>query len=286
MVLYLRKRTITSLLRRIRIGFSPIRLIRRFLLIFATSAIFWLFLIPESPFITEQQPSSSPSIWRTCCRAPEENRDICGVKMCSKPCPSRPSLFDIREEENYGRRQAFFLETYGAGELNIRQACTVESLARLNPNLTVNVLFVDADVKEETSTLQSLRAEYPNVHLMRMDSQSLIAGTPLDKWYFCTKWREGPFHVAHLSDALRLLILYLYGGYYFDLDIVFVQPLPAELTNFIVAENSYYVANGILHFDRNHPFTLLALHQFTENYRYISRLFTNYSMQYIYGFTA
>lgn len=264
-----RRSTISLLLCSLRQKSFSIRIARRVLLIFgALSGVVLLFdAMPSatSPSVAINHQSKSP--WRTCCRTPTDSQDICGLTTCSKPCPARP-YFGISQEGN-NKSHVLFFETYGAGELNVRQACTVESFARLNPNMDVFVLFVDGDMKEEVSTLQVLRAEFPNIHLIRIDSEKFIAGTPLDKWFFCSKWREGPFDVAHLSDALRLLALSLYGGYYFDLDIVFVRPLPAQLKNFIVAETAFNVANGVLHFDRNHPFVLSALNNFKDNYRCI-----------------
>lgn len=185
-----------------------------------------------------------------------------------------------------GSSNAFFMETFGS--LNIRQACSVESLARLNPNMTVHLLIIslahkidgrnkksanqqDRDPLLAATLTNLLREKYSNIHPVLVNGEmldSFIARSPLSKWYFCSNWRKSPYAVEHLSDGLRLLMLSTFGGYYFDLDIVFVKPVEEEtFRNFVVAQNFESLANGILHFDQDHPFVHTALRRFHEEYR-------------------
>ena len=96
-----------------------------------------------------------------------------------------------------------------------------------------------------------------------------IAGSSLERWYFCTDWRKGPYAVAHLADAIRYLTISTFGGYYFDLDFVFLQPI-TTYRNFIVSEEPNAIANGAFHFDVDQPIIHMALHEFYTNYKYFT----------------
>lgn len=90
--------------------------------------------------------------------------------------------------------------------------------------------------------------------------------TPLEQWYFCTDWNFGRYAVSHLSDALRFLTLYKYGGYYFDLDFVMLRPV-TDRRNFTAAESHECIAAGALHFDYRHPIIVDAVNEFRTTYR-------------------
>jgi lactosylceramide 4-alpha-galactosyltransferase len=185
-------------------------------------------------------------------------------------CPPPHTLHELKSDGS----NAFFIETSGSGGLNIRQACAVESLAIHNPNLTVNVLFVMDDghhqkqnkSKVMIKTLENLREKYENVQFIVADLGEYLAGTLLEKWFHCTDWRTGPYHVAHLSDGLRLLTLHQFGGYYFDLDVILVRPV-TFYRNFAAAESGSEFGNSVIHADYGHPIMQLAVNDFTSNYK-------------------
>lgn len=110
-------------------------------------------------------------------------------------------------------------------------------------------------------------ANYSNIKIKPIKLSQYFMHTPLERWYFCTDWNFGPYAVSHLSDALRFLTLYKFGGYYFDLDVVMLQPV-AELRNFTAAESNETVAAGALHVDYRHPFILDVVNEFQTTYRY------------------
>ncbi|XP_046448096.1 lactosylceramide 4-alpha-galactosyltransferase-like [Daphnia pulex] len=205
---------------------------------------------------------------RTCCQSPDYSKDICGRPNCTS-CPSPRDLNQLKSDG----QNAFFIETSGSGALNIRQAFAVESLAFHNPNLTINVLFMDDGHKKQikkskvlTETVEKLKSKYENIQFIVVDLDEFMAGTSMDKWFHCTDWRTGPYHVAHLSDGLRFLTLHKYGGYYFDLDIISVRPV-TYYRNFITAASATNFANGIIHADYGHPITQLAVNDFPTNYK-------------------
>jgi lactosylceramide 4-alpha-galactosyltransferase len=101
-------------------------------------------------------------------------------------------------------------------------------------------------------TLKKLKEKYDNIHLISFNLDDYMAGTPLEYWYHCNSWRDGPFHVSHLSDGLRFLTLHKYGVYFFDLDVISVRPV-TDLRDFVAAESDDYLGSGVLHADFKNP---------------------------------
>ena len=115
-------------------------------------------------------------------------------------------------------------------------------------------------VEFNSPKIKSLLKNYPNVFVTKIYLDNYIIGTPLEEWYFCSDWENGDYRVAHLSDALRLLTLYKYGGYYFDLDVIHLRPVWPRYRNFIVAENN----TNVMHVDKGHEFIQKVLDEFVS----------------------
>lgn len=186
-----------------------------------------------------------------CCTGPDEKVDMCGRTGCTWPCPTSSISTDYNVVINRYDDKAFFLETSGRSSLNIRQACAVESLAKLNPNLTV-LLLITGEHDEGSLTSTALSANYPNVVIAQLDVGDYVAGTVMERWYHCSNWNRGWYPVAHLSDALRFLTLSRFGGYYFDLDVVQLRPV-TSYRNFSAVQDSTKIAIGAMHFEHGHP---------------------------------
>ncbi len=187
----------------------------------------------------------------TCCLHSNQSEDICGRSNCTSSCTEpRDSIPELKNDHtryqhlSQNKENAFLIETTGNGALNYRQACAVESLALHNPNLTVNVFFTDAKINNSFVTLQKLVEKYANVQFFSLDVSEFMTGTLMEHWYHCTDWRRGSFHVNNLSNALRLLTVYKYGGYYFDLDVISVRPV-TYYRNFVAAESENDVNSDI-----------------------------------------
>lgn len=184
-------------------------------------------------------------------------------------------VVDDEHLRNERQDKAFFIESTGyRSSLNFRQSCAVESLALINPNLTVHLLMTGGEVEGSTSTMQVL-ASYPNIHVTRIRLGDYIANTPLEQWYFCTDWYRGWYAVSHLSDGLRFLTLSKYGGYYFDLDVIQLRPV-TEYRNFVVAEDIHKVGSSVIHTDRDHEFIRKAVQGFHTDYKYFTILHSIY----------
>lgn len=187
--------------------------------------------------------------------------DICGESNCYWPCIEHSSQLPFISPE---QEKAFLHETSGSNALDFRQACAVESLASNNRNLTVYVLMSSENVDWDAKTMQSLK-KFNNVNIYSINLGYYFLQTPLEHWYFCTTWNYGPYAVSHLSDALRFLTLYKFGGYYFDLDILMRQSVSAY-HNFIGAEDESSLAAGAFHVDYRHPVIRTAVKEFHTTY--------------------
>ena len=203
----------------------------------------------------------------TCCLSRIYAVDICGWPNCTKQCPFPKLSIPELEDDNakLQKQKGFFLETRGDGVLNIRQACSVESLALHNPNLIVYVLFTGGKINFSAATVQTLKEKYENIRMLEVNLDDYMAGTPLEHWYHCTDWRNGSYHVSHLSDGLRFLTLAKFGGYYFDLDVILVRPL-TDYRNFVSMESGDSMSSAALHADYGHPFMQMATEEFPRNY--------------------
>ena len=199
-----------------------------------------------------------------CCVSQDIRRDICGREGCLWPCPAASDDDEHLRDDKTDK--AFFIETTGSrNSLDFRQSCAVESLALVNPNLTVHLLMTGSEVNTSTATMKVLSG-YGNVKVTRIRLGDYIAGTPLASWYFCTDWFRGWYAVSHLSDGLRFLTLAKYGGYYFDLDVIHMKPVTA-FRNFVVAEDNLKVGSSVIHADRQHPFIHKAVQGFHADYK-------------------
>jgi mannosyltransferase OCH1-like enzyme len=76
---------------------------------------------------------------------------------------------------------------------------------------------------------------------------------------------------------LRLILIHRFGGWYSDIDMVFLRPLDPSLRNVIsgdhvehtgMAEKPYLIGtqvnNAIFNFDRGHKFLQICLHLFAK----------------------
>lgn len=123
------------------------------------------------------------------------------------------------------KRSIFFHETscFGRSEaiLNARQACAVESAAMMNPNMTVYLLYLSpSKLSESSRVLYEILKDYSNVKIRRIMINEYVKDTPLERWYASGILKSSYWPTSHMSDILRYLTLWKYGGIYLDLDVV------------------------------------------------------------------
>ena len=111
----------------------------------------------------------------------------------------------------------FFIETHFTRvKFDVKQMCAIESAALNNPAANVNVYYMNGLVDE------ALLALYPNIRPIKISIPQILEDTILRDW-----WNEnarqvlrGHYAIGHISDMLRLVLLYKHGGFYSDLDTI------------------------------------------------------------------
>jgi len=125
-------------------------------------------------------------------------------------------------------RAIYVLETSGArSSLNVRQACSVESTARTNQDLRINVMFTSPTINSNSPPMRCLQA-YPNIVFHHLDARDLFLSSPLRNWYLKDPLQtvvDTDYRTALISDALRLVLLHKHGGIYLDLDNLVLRSL-------------------------------------------------------------
>ncbi|KYN42320.1 Lactosylceramide 4-alpha-galactosyltransferase [Trachymyrmex septentrionalis] len=179
-----------------------------------------------------------------------------GIKCYDKVSTTKSSLdfdWETNTDKPTSGRNIFFHETSCFGDegltLNARQACAIESAARMNPSMTVYLLFISkSEFSNSTREIVRQLLNYSNVRIRHIDPQKYVKETPLDAWYTSGVLKKSHWPVSHMSDILRYLTLWKYGGIYLDLDVVVTSSLE-NLTNFAGAEDWDDVAAGVMGFD-------------------------------------
>lgn len=160
-------------------------------------------------------------------------------------------------------RNIFLLETSGRKSIDSREACAIESAARQNPEWTVFYLSL-----EDTTCryMDKLTSRIHNVQHRTSSPEKIFRDTIMSDWYLSGIWTTSPYKVMHLSDALRLVLLWKYGGVYVDLDVVVLGSFD-EVRNSVCRELFPDVGNAVMAFDKGHPFLLHCMRELANSYR-------------------
>jgi hypothetical protein len=111
--------------------------------------------------------------------------------------------------------QIFFVETIeNKTDVTGRVLCAMESAARYNPDKQIYLVI---SLHSRIHSLQSIFENVlPNMHLVRIDIFELTYGTAVQDLWNSKMIQKSKYGYSHISDMLRFLLLYKFGGYYFD----------------------------------------------------------------------
>ena len=182
-----------------------------------------------------------------------------------KPDP-KPKLTNFENLANSSGYNIFFVETnLEHTTLTTKQMCAVESAALHNRNANVFVVSIRA-VLNETLLFKT----YKNFIWLRLLPNEIFSDTPLLQWWLSAKVFKSVYMTAHLSDAVRLALLWKFGGFYSDLDTITIKSfeplLKYEGAGYIHSKSAPSLANGFLHFNAKHPFLKLVMEKFANDY--------------------
>ena len=86
------------------------------------------------------------------------------------------------------------------------------------------------------SSLQSLPAylirHYKNIVLARADFANLVNNTPIAKIF--QKSSHTKYFLNNISDIIRVILLWHFGGTYLDNDVISLKPVPDQASHFYI----------------------------------------------------
>lgn len=188
---------------------------------------------------------------------------------------------ELCHSDGGGEKRIFFIETSGHRCLRPRQACAVESAALTNPDMTVHVYMslssppgnpeVDyGDGLERHCRTMDLIKSLPNVRVLYEDLLSkYLTGTPLESLYVSGQFNKSRYSYQHVSDAVRVALLYRYGGIYLDLDVVVLRSLKClrNTAGHVNILGQLSVENDVLVFDRGHKLLNFFMRWMKQTYK-------------------
>lgn len=126
---------------------------------------------------------------------------------------SKDSLPDISDAAPKEGRSIFFHETscssFINGKITItsRQACAVESAARMNPDYDVYLLYASPGkyIFENSESDRFLRElmGYQNVKILHVDMKRYFTDSPVENLWKDGRMMESQYAQSHTSDVLR-----------------------------------------------------------------------------------
>ncbi|CAF2134308.1 unnamed protein product [Brassica rapa] len=157
-----------------------------------------------------------------------------------------------------------------------RERFTIESLFKSHPNSCLILVSNSLDCERGTLILKPLTDKGLKVLEITPDFSYIFKYTSAEKWF--ERLKKGMFSPGvipleqNLSNLLRLVLLYKFGGIYLDTDFIILKPL-TNLHNVIGAQAVDPVTrkwsrlnNAVLIFDKNHPLLERFINEFTRTF--------------------
>jgi len=137
------------------------------------------------------------------------------------------------------RYNIFFIESdSNRNHFTWKDICSIESAAFHNPNAMIYVYSLSAKFDKF-----DLTNRYSNINIRYLNIPMLFNQTPLMSWWQNGAIKQSSYKTVHLSDALRLALLYKYGGFYSDTDTITLKSF-SDLMNY----------NGFGYLDEKKPY--------------------------------
>ena len=176
---------------------------------------------------------------------------------------------------NLKKYNIFFLETNKERQfLNIRAQCAIESAALNNPNANVYLYSLKAKFDQNTTNLTK---NYANIKLIDLEPHKVFENTYFEDWWNNNKsiLLNGNHPIEHLSDGLRLALVYKFGGVYSDLDTITIksfetfidQSQSGPCCSNAETLNPVEINNAFLLFTKQHIVLEKFIKNFVDNYK-------------------
>ncbi|KAJ6636680.1 Lactosylceramide 4-alpha-galactosyltransferase [Pseudolycoriella hygida] len=207
--------------------------------------------------------------------------DQSGLKTCYRRRKNGDNhsikyLVDIMDADKMpvpGESVFFYITScFESGHIDLkpREACAIESAANRNPNRDIFVSFI-SPVGYTSSIPKTIQAvlKYPNVHLRNNNMWKYAVGTPLETFLNSDKMFYSNYLYEHISDVLRFLTLFKFGGIYLDTDVVVMKNFDTLGKNFAGDDWGDVVGCSVLGLDATglgHKIASHCLNEIVENY--------------------
>ncbi|KAG7588077.1 Glycosyltransferase DXD sugar-binding motif [Arabidopsis suecica] len=157
-----------------------------------------------------------------------------------------------------------------------RERFTIESLFKFHPNSCLILVSNSFDCDRGTLILKPFTDKGLKVLPIKPDFAYIFKDTSAEKWF--ERLKKGTFSPGvipleqNLSNLLRLVLLYKFGGIYLDTDVIILKSL-SNLHNVIGAQTVDPVTrkwsrlnNAVLIFDKNHPLLKRFIDEFSRTF--------------------
>ncbi|XP_047474919.1 uncharacterized protein LOC125029140 [Penaeus chinensis] len=149
-----------------------------------------------------------------------------------------------------------------------RAWCSVESFANQNPTAKIWYVVTAPHVDDTDRLVTLLKKKYKNLDVVGADLNTMFTGTPLEKLFKSGTWAHNtPWPANNLSNLLRNILLWLWGGMNADTDCICVRKV-TQLYNAIAYDEKDKVANNaIMHFEARHRFILETMEYLKQHFQ-------------------
>ncbi|XP_034100892.1 lactosylceramide 4-alpha-galactosyltransferase-like [Drosophila nasuta] len=171
----------------------------------------------------------------------------------------------------------FFIETkcersnlnYNILNFTAHNACGIESAALHHPTHDVYVLVACPTFRPQADPMIDAMLSYKNVKFRYVNLWRFAEGTIIEEWLKTEALFQSKYLMNNMSNLLRLLALYRYGGIYMDEDVIMFRSLKDESPNFMGAETEDSIGNSVIGMEptgHGRLFSYMFLDDFKRNY--------------------
>lgn len=163
------------------------------------------------------------------------------------------NVLSLLEELQTGEN-IFMIETeesVKSAALTARQACAIESAALTYPDFKIYFLHSSRESSSKLILSEDLQnaLNYSNIRMNYVSIEELSAGSPMEEFIESGKLEQSEFQAFQTSDALRLLLMWNFGGIYLDTDIVVRERFDSNISNFACRQSSDEVNTAVYKFE-------------------------------------
>ncbi|XP_071552287.1 lactosylceramide 4-alpha-galactosyltransferase-like [Panulirus ornatus] len=169
----------------------------------------------------------------------------------------------------------FLIETSCDSNPLYRYWCSVESWAQLNPEMKVWFVLTSVTVDNADSLHRDLLRGYSNLQIVGAHLDNIFAATPANKFFKSGNWTQNmDWVVATVSEMLRTALVWLYGGFYSDTDMMCLTNMK-NFTNAIGVEGGHVVNSAFFTMQHRSPYLGQLLEKMTLYFHLKYMLFRN-----------